>query len=96
MKMKKMDQGKLKREDEEILIGCLPKNQKEELHVLIGYFENEAFIDIRFYYPGKNPKASIKGTHMDISNLTAIIDLLKTAKKRARKIGLLPPRRGRR
>ncbi len=73
-------------------IGTFNETRSGEHRIVINTFDGKHYVDIRQWYKksGQDDLLPGKGMSVNVDNLDALIGLLKKAKKRAIKAGLLP------
>jgi Transcriptional Coactivator p15 (PC4) len=77
--------------EEDVLVGSIPKNQREEIRVTLSNFKGHDLVGARIWFKTKDgdPRPSSKGITVNVRVLPELIGLLEEAEKKAIELGVL-------
>lgn len=77
--------------EEDIVIGEIPKNQREDIRVTLSNFKGHDLVGARIWFKTKDGESrpSSKGITVNVKVLPELIGLLEDAEKKAIELGLL-------
>jgi hypothetical protein len=77
--------------EEDIIIGEIPKNQREDIRVTLSNFKGHDLVGARIWFKTKDGESrpSSKGITVNVKVLPELIGLLEDAEKKAIELGLL-------
>ena len=77
--------------EEDVIIGAIPKNQREEIRVTLSNFKGHDLCGARIWFKNKEgePRPSSKGLTVNVRVLPELIGLLEAAEKKAIELGVL-------
>ncbi len=76
--------------EEDIIIGSIEKNKREELRVTLSNFKGHDLVGCRIWFKSKDEyKPSSKGIALNVRILPQLIGLLEDAEKKAVELGVL-------
>lgn len=75
---------------DDVTVGSIPKNQREEIRVTISNFKGHDLVGARIWFKqGEAFRPSSKGITVNVRVLPELIGLLEEAEKEATKMGLI-------
>lgn len=81
--------------EEDIIVGSIPKNQREEIRVTLSNFKGHDLVGARVWFKaGEDYRPSSKGITVNVRILPELIGLLEDAEKKAVELGVLDPDSG--
>ncbi len=77
--------------EEDIVIGEIPKNNREDIRVTLSNFKGHDLVGARIWFKSKDgePRPSSKGITVNVKVLPELIGLLEQAEKKAVELGVL-------
>lgn len=77
--------------EEDIIIGEIKKNQREDIRVTLSNFKGHDLVGARIWFKSKEgePRPSSKGITVNVKVLPELIGLLEEAEKKAIELGVL-------
>jgi len=77
--------------EEDIVIGEIPKNNREDIRVTLSNFKGHDLVGARIWFKSKDgePRPSSKGITVNVKVLPELIGLLEQAEKKAIELGVL-------
>ena len=77
--------------EEDVVVGSIPKNQREEIRVTLSNFKGHDLVGARVWFKTKDgdPRPSQKGITVNVKVLPELIGLLEEAEKKAIELGVL-------
>ena len=77
--------------EEDVIVGSIPKNQREEIRVTLSNFKGHDLVGARIWFKTKDgdPRPSSKGITVNVRVLPELIGLLEEAEKKAIELGVL-------
>lgn len=77
--------------EEDVIVGSIPKNQREEIRVTLSNFKGHDLVGARVWFKTKDgdPRPSQKGITVNVKVLPELIGLLEEAEKKAIELGVL-------
>ena len=77
--------------EEDIVIGEIPKNNREDIRVTLSNFKGHDLVGARIWFKSKDgePRPSSKGITVNFKVLPELIGLLEQAEKKAIELGVL-------
>jgi len=77
--------------EEDVVVGSIPKNQREEIRVTLSNFKGHDLVGARVWFKTKDgdPRPSQKGITVNVRVLPELIGLLEQAEKKAIELGVL-------
>lgn len=77
--------------EEDVVVGSIPKNQREEIRVTLSNFKGHDLVGARIWFKTKEgePRPSSKGITVNVRVLPELIGLLEEAEKKAIELGVL-------
>jgi len=76
--------------EEDIIVGSIPKNQREEVRVTLSNFKGHDLLGARIWYKsGEGFRPTSKGISVNVKILPELIGLLEEAEKKAIELGVI-------
>lgn len=79
--------------EEDIIIGAIQKNQREDVRVTLSNFKGHDLVGARIWFKDKGGemRPTSKGISLNVRILPELIGLLQDAEKKAVELGLIEP-----
>jgi len=79
--------------EEDVVIGEIPKNNREDIRVMLSHFKGHDLVGARIWFKTKDGESrpSNKGITVNVKVLPELIGLLEEAEKKAIELGVLDP-----
>lgn len=77
--------------EEDVVVGTIPKNAREDIRVTLSNFKGHDLVGARIWFKSKEgePRPSSKGITVNVKVLPELIGLLEDAEKKCVELGVL-------